>query len=112
MGDRLQSTEDFFELVVHPNFVEFSSDRLSFQRLVNCLETLYHMHEWVYEHDKTYASAEWGVPLSAKWEVWKYVESQIPLAKYVRDNANSAKHVKLTKNPATGAHFFANTAAT
>jgi hypothetical protein len=112
MADRLDNAKDYYDLVLEPNFSDYSTKSYSFQSLINCLGSLFHMHEWVFAHDNAKASALWGIPLNSTWDVWNHVETSVPLAKYIRDNANSAKHVELNRKPSTNALFFANTSIT
>jgi hypothetical protein len=50
-----------------------------------------------------------GKSFSSKGALWQYVESTDSRYGYIRDFANSSKHVRLTQTPSTDVHHIANT---
>jgi len=107
---KLDSSKAFFDEVLALNFREFMNTSSSFSTAINMASSLFHMHEWVYSLDKAAAEKALNTTFSAKHEVWKYVEANVSQAGYIRDVANAAKHVVLTKRPSTSMTHIANTA--
>ena len=106
----LGSAKDFFDEVAKPSYDEFMTTASSFRTAFNAVTALFHLHEWVYEFNRSQIEAKYSKIWTTKGDFWKFVESQVPTAGFVRDLANASKHVKLTLRPSTNAHHIANTA--
>ena len=95
---KLRSSKDYFEQVLRPNYLAFANSPSTFQLVYNAAAPLFHMHEWVFNLDKAKAEAALGVTFQEKWYVWKEVRKAVPNAGFIRDIANSSKHVVLTNS--------------
>jgi hypothetical protein len=67
------------------------------------------MHEWVFRLDPSAAEVALSTSFAKAWDVWQFVENNVRDAGYIRDVANSSKHVILTRNPSTSMSHVANT---
>ena len=105
---KLTSSRDYFEQVLKPNYLAFANSPSTFQLVFNAAAPLFHMHEWVFNLDNAKAEAALGATFQKKWHVWREVRNAVPNAGFIRDIANSSKHVVLT-NSSTSITHTANT---
>lgn len=106
---KLESSIDFYDEVVKSSYDEFVGSPSSFRTAFNLVSALFHMHEWVYEFDKSTAEAQLGARFDSAYQIWQHIETSIPNAKFIRDVANASKHVRLTKKTSTSMTHIANT---
>ena len=105
----LSDPKVFFEEVAKPSFDDFMTTVSSFRTAFNAATALFHLHEWVWEFNRAEIERKYGRTFSKKGTFWKFIESQIPRARFVRDLANASKHVRLTIKPSTSMTHIANT---
>ncbi|WP_439371380.1 hypothetical protein [Bradyrhizobium sp. DASA03120] len=101
---KLRSSKDYFDQVLKPNYLAFANSPSTFQLVYNTAAPLFHMHEWVFNLDKAKAEAALGVTFQKKSDVWSEVRNAVPNAGFIRDIANSSKHVALTHSSTSMTH--------
>ena len=109
MRTTLDDAKAFFEEIVKTSHDAFITNPSTFSSAFNAATALFHMHEWVYEFKKSEIESKYAQPFSSKGAFWGFVESSVFKAKYIRDLANSAKHIRLTIKPSTSMTHIANT---
>jgi hypothetical protein len=99
---KVTNAREFLDEVVIEDFKEFEADATSLRKAFHCALSLYHLHEWVFASHATqlnYSKArDFDKALCAS-----------PDFQLIRDIANAAKHMVLTRDPKRIAHA-ANTA--
>ena len=106
----LTTAHDFFEQVLKVNYGRFNSSASSFATAFNAAVSLFHFHEWLFKSKKSELQVKYARIFETKGDFWRFVEQQVPAARYVRDVANASKHVELKINPSTSMSHVANTA--
>jgi hypothetical protein len=109
MAVSLTDPKVFFEEIAKPNFDGYMETVSSFRTAFNAVTALFHLHEWIYESKRVEIETKYGQSFRSKGAFWKFVESQVSGAKFVRDLANASKHVTLKINPSTSMTHIANT---
>jgi len=99
----------YFSEVVEPTATEFFGTPSSFRTALALATVLFHAHEWLWEFNRTDLEAEFSTAFPSAWKWWKFVEAQVPEARFIRDLANASKHVRLTLKPSTSMTHIANT---
>jgi hypothetical protein len=106
---RLHHSWDYFDEVVTPNCNDFFGHQTTWARMFNAAAALFHLHEWVFVLDGDAAQKELGQSFATAFKLWEHVEATVPKSTFIRDVANSSKHVILTRNPSTSITHIANT---
>jgi hypothetical protein len=105
----LSDPKVFFEEIAKPSFEDFMTTTSSFRTAFNAATALFHLHEWVWGFNRSEIETKYGQSFARKGTFWKFIESQMPRARFVRDLANASKHVRLTIKPSTSMTHIANT---
>lgn len=115
---RLDNTRRFFDEITEKSYRQFMDGEVSFLVIYAMAYGLYHMADWMGHHDISSVQAKFGIHINNGGALWhEIVEKNIPDAGFIRDLNNSAKHAKLSFDPAkprkggpsTGMHHAANT---
>jgi hypothetical protein len=70
---------------------------------------LFHYHEWLFEYHRPQLETHFGKTIATAGALWGNVESGDNRFGFIRDVANSSKHVRLTRHPSTSMTHIANT---
>lgn len=109
MEIRLKDAQDFFDNLVEPAFNNFKVGEPDFLKIYSLASALFHISEWVIEHNKIDVQNKFGTAINTYGELWRVVEKQITDAGFIRDLNNAGKHVKITFKPSTDMLHAANT---
>ncbi|WP_318903234.1 hypothetical protein [Sinorhizobium medicae] len=114
--ERLENTRDYFENITRPAYEQFKNGKVTFLVVYSMAAGLYHIAEWMCEHDLAKVQAKYGAAITAPGQLWHHVvASNVTDAGFVRDLNNAAKHARLRfappgrGGPSTAMHHSANT---
>ena len=99
----------FFAKIVKPSVDDYLAKPSEFRTAFAAVTALFHFHEWLFVYKQAELEAKYNLRFSGKGDFWGYVESLVPLSKFIRNLANASKHVKLTIRPSTSMTHIANT---
>ena len=107
----------FLEQVMEPNVDEFVRNPKSFRLAFNAATSLYHFPEWLFETRKEATQKALSQKLcktknftiNEHNHIWRVAECLVEDAGFIRDLANSSKHVRLNRSGATSVTHIANT---
>lgn len=107
----LDNARKYYDWVLKEQYAEFNAGPANFRSLVNLASSLFHFHEWLFVSYPNELQKLLQQPHAVKsaGEFWGLVESTNPKFGFVRDIANSSKHVELTRKPSTSMTHMANT---
>lgn len=106
----LDTARKYYDWVLTEQYNEFFSNDANFRNLINLASSLFHFHEWLYAEfpNDLHIMLNSPQPFNSKGAFWGAVESTNQNFGFIRDIANSSKHVRLTKNSTSITHM-ANT---
>lgn len=108
--ETLAGAEEYFLLVIKPNYDSFFGAPSNFASALNLVVSLFHFHEWLFNGHKSEIEIEFGQTFSSAGAFWKAVEHTNSRFGYIRDVANASKHVAIGRFPtSTGMTHIANT---
>jgi hypothetical protein len=105
----LDTAKKYFTEVLRPEYEDFFGSAATLRGAFNLANAIFHFHEWLYEDYRTELGNLFRRPLKSAGELWVEVQATDPRFGFIRDLANSAKHVRLTRNPSTSITHVANT---
>jgi hypothetical protein len=108
----IATAKEYFDEVVGYNLEAYKAKLTSLPAAYNLANTLFSMHEWVWDSYGNKLEPLLEVKLGNKGALNAHMQSKCPAFNYMRDVANASKHVTLTKNPSTQATHIKNTAVT
>jgi hypothetical protein len=109
MSEKLESAKDFFDKILEPERDKFFAEPSNFFSVYCLVSALFHIHEWIFHFNKTQITEKYAC-VSRSHELWQnVVEINVPDAKFMRDLANSMKHVEIDRRPSTNVNHIANT---
>lgn len=100
---KITNAREFFDEIVVPDFNEFKRDTSSLRTALHSALSLYHLHEWIF------ASHRCELGHSKARDFDKALCADFQEFQLIRDVANAAKHMELTRDPQRITHA-ANTA--
>lgn len=100
---KITNSREYLDEVVEPDFAEAQANPASLRNAFHCAASLYHLHEFVFaDHGAT-------LGFSKAREFDRDLCSKSAEFQLIRDIANTAKHMELTRDPQRITHI-ANTA--
>lgn len=100
---KITNAREYFDEVVEPDFAEAAANSDSLRSAFHCASSLYHLHEFIFSDHKS------SLNFKSAREFDKDLCARSNDFKLVRDIANTAKHMELTRDPQRITHI-ANTA--
>jgi hypothetical protein len=105
----LDSASKYYSEVLKLEYDQFFAAPATLRSAFNLATGLFHFHEWLFEHHRKELEAHFGQIISCPAALWTEVEKMDNRFGFVRDLANSSKHVRLTRRPSTSMTHVANT---
>jgi hypothetical protein len=88
--DIIVSAREYLDKIVVPDFEEFESDTTSLRKAFHCAQSLFHLHDWVFQdHKPTFSDCSDEKCLSQK------LAAESRDFAIIRDIANASKHMSL-----------------
>lgn len=99
--NKIDSAKEYFDQVVDFNVTAYKAQPTSLPAAYNLANALFSMHEWLWH---TYNKALKGTFHSAR-DFNAHTQNVCPAFKHIRDLANAAKHVSLSKSSTQASHI-------
>jgi hypothetical protein len=109
-SSKVDSPQEYFKKILEPNYNSFMGAPSTFQSAFNVALSLFHMRDWVYNMKRCELEKALGQKFATQAAFWRYIEINVPGAAFIRDVANSSKHVKLDQSASTSMTHVANVA--
>lgn len=104
---RLEDAQTYYSAILKPQYEKFFAKEATLLSAFNLANALFHFHEWLFASHKGELARHFGVKTHQAF--WKKIQDEDNRFGFIRDVANSAKHVILTKRPSTSMTHIANT---
>jgi hypothetical protein len=107
---RLEDAQAYYSAILKPQYDKFFAEEATLLSAFNLANALFHFHEWLFASHKAELAREFGArTVKTHQAFWKKIQDEDNRFGFIRDVANSAKHMILTLRPSTSMTHIANT---
>jgi hypothetical protein len=98
---RLDSAKSYYFEILKPQYDEFFAEPATLRSAFNLAGALFHFRDWLFANQKAELVKHFGVTFKSEFEFWDKIKGKDSRFGFIRDVANSAKHMILKPNTAS-----------